>query len=210
MSQLKEKQRYKSSRRLQTQSPKRIFRNSQIDMLEKQPHAYGGELLKTRKGRSCARTLSTKNTMHLVLRSSRATGELSFSRPQHKAKISQLFHKFSRKYGVRIINVANAGNHIHAQIQLTKRHLYFPFIRGLTAAIAMSVSGVSRWSAKHTKGQKFWDYRPFTRVVIGYRAVLSLKDYLLINRLEGWYTRSQARFLIAWRRNSYSHEFSSG
>ncbi|MGE0762071.1 MAG: hypothetical protein AB7N80_02215, partial [Bdellovibrionales bacterium] len=36
-----------------------------------------------------------------------------------------------------------------------------------------------------TKVSRFWDYRPFSRVVRGLRAYLSLKDYVEINELEG-------------------------
>jgi hypothetical protein len=49
--------------------------------------------------------------------------------------------------------------------------------------------------------QKFWDYRPFSRIAFGFKAFLTLKDYLEINRLEGHgYERGQARFLIEWAR----------
>ena len=65
----------------------------------------------------------------------------------------------------------------------------------------MAVTGCNRWTKKGVGKLKFWDYRPFTRVVKGYRALLTLKDYLQINRLEGFgYNRSQARFLIEWNR----------
>jgi hypothetical protein len=47
---------------------------------------------------------------------------------------------------------------------------------------------------------RFWDYRPFTRVVESFRAYLNLRDYLLINELEGQgCERVHAWFVIAWR-----------
>src|SRR5690606_30259428 len=43
----------------------------QLRLLKRQESDYGGELLKKREGRAHGRPLSTTNTMHLVLRSSR-------------------------------------------------------------------------------------------------------------------------------------------
>lgn len=178
-------------------------------MLPKNQFACGGELRKKRKGRT-ARTLSTKDTMHLVLRSSLARGLWNFKKHDHKLR--EIVQKFARKYGVRIISLANAGNHLHFQIHLTNRYTYRAFIRSITGAIAMAVTGASRWCPlkKRLKelgvaaagvAKAFWDYRPFTRIVRGLRAYLTLKDYIHINRLEGFgYTRDQARFLIEWDR----------
>ncbi len=174
----------------------------QLDMLAKQPLAYGGELMKKRKGRIGPRTLDTKSSMHLVLRSTKATGEWSFTKNKNKQRIQFLFKKFALKYGIKIYSVAYVGNHIHCQMRIYNRYAYHPFIRALTAAIAMAVSGTNRWR-NTLKGKKFWDYRPFTRVVRGFKALLSLNDYIHINCLEGWgYSRNHARFIIEWQRNA--------
>lgn len=172
---------------------------SQLNMFKKTSKAYGGELLKTRKGRAHGRPLDTKNSMHLVLRSSKAKGDLSFLRKGNDRKVRQIVQKFSIRYGVQILSLANVGNHLHFQIKLGNRFGYKPFIRAITAAIAMAVTGVSRW--KKVEG-KFWDYRPFTRVIMGFKAFLTLRDYIKVNQFEGFgYKRNQARFLIEWERN---------
>lgn len=119
----------------------------QLKLLKNEPKSYGGELLKTRKGRSHGRPLDTKNTMHLVLRSSKARGELSFWKKKNKNEIKRIISKFSRKHGVKILSMANVGNHLHFQIKLSNRYGYFAFIRAITAAIAMAVTGVNRWSS---------------------------------------------------------------
>jgi REP element-mobilizing transposase RayT len=188
--------------------------------LKDQPLAYGGDLLKTRKGRSCARPLDTRGSMHLVLRSTKAKGDWSFWRPKNKIKIKQIVAKFSNRYRIKILSMANVGNHLHFHIKLIDRNAYKPFIRAITAAIAMSVAGVSRWrpskqranqSAKNNTHQDtsenknlkkvkdhFWDRRPFTRVVQGVRAFLTLKNYIQINQLEGFgCSRAEARFFMA-------------
>ena len=165
----------------------------QIALLKNQNKSYGGELLKTRAGRSGPRPLDTKNTMHLVLRSSKAKGDWSFARPENNREIKRIIDRFSKKYFVQIISVANVGNHIHLHIRLLKRCTYNPFIRAITSAIRMAVTKTSRWNKSK---EKFWDYRPFTRVVIGFKALLKLKDYIRINQLEGFYGRTHAELII--------------
>src|SRR3954470_8509659 len=104
-------------------------RKPQLSLLEKQSSAYGGELLKTRKGRAHGRPLATKSSMHLVLRSSKAKGDWSFKKKNNEIKIKTIISRFSKKYGVRILSLANVGNHLHVHIQLTTRQGYNPFIR---------------------------------------------------------------------------------
>jgi REP-associated tyrosine transposase len=176
-------------------------RSPQLKLIKEHPKAYGGELLKTRKGRAHGRPLDTKNTMHMVLRSSRAKGHWSFWRPRNKAHIQRLIKKFSVKYGVKIVSMANVGNHLHFQLKLQNRFTYKPFIRALSSAIAMAITGASRWNPlKQRPSDHFWDYRPFTRVVKGYRALLTLKDYITLNELEGFgFQRPQARFFMTQR-----------
>ncbi len=186
----------------------RSQRSKQTSLLAKEKSAYGGDLLKTRAGRRGARPLSTRETIHLVLRSTKAKGEWSFRRPRNHSHVNRIIEKFSVIYGVRVISMANVGNHLHLQIKLSNRFTYKPFIRAVTAAIAMAVTGRNRWTraamaAKHTnrvkksRDEKFWDRRPFTRIVESFKAWLSLKDYVRINQLEGaGYKRDDARFML--------------
>ncbi len=191
-------------RTLAKRSPRQ--RSKQTSMLAKEKSAYGGDLMTTRAGRRGARPLSTRETMHLVLRSTKAKGEWSFRKPKNQAHVNRIIDKFSVIYGVRVISMANVGNHLHLQIKLSNRFAYKPFIRAVTAAIAMAVTGRNRWSRasvppkpsdEKPRKEKFWDRRPFTRVVASFKAWLNLKDYVRINQLEGaGYKRSDARFML--------------
>jgi hypothetical protein len=188
----------------------------QLSFLKPQAKSYGGELLKTRKGRRGPRPIDTRATMHLVLRSSMAKGEWSFRRPRNQAKIREIVDKFSARHGVRVLSLANVGNHLHFHLKIGNRFTYKPFIRAVTAAIAMAVTGASRWKrlgecarerrpgadeASVNARVRFWDYRPFTRIVQGLRAFLTLRDYIRVNQFEGaGYLREEARSIIAYRR----------
>lgn len=170
---------------------------SQLQLFKKRSSSYGSDLLKTRKGREGGRPLDTKNTMHLVLRSTKARGDWSFKKAKNEKKINALVKKFSEKYGVKILSLANVGNHLHFHIKLGSRHTYKPFIRALTASIAMAITGASRWNPLYKdSNDKFWDRRPFTRVVQSFKAFLTLKSYIHINQIEGFgYSKEEARFL---------------
>ena len=190
-----------------------MARSPQLKLLENQNLSYGGSLLNTRKGRAHGRPISTRETMHLVLRSTRATGQWSFQRPENKKRIEQIVRKFAVKYAVKVMSLGNVGNHLHFHIKLGHRASYRPFVRAITGSIVMAITGASRWKRVRGVGgkdydgtptiggggtqlgiEKFWDYRPFSRVVRGFQAMLSLKDYIDLNALEGiGMTRKEAK-----------------
>ena len=170
-----------------------------MNLFEAPLKPYGGDLLKTRRGRSQGRPLDTKNSMHVVLKSTKAKGRWSFLHGANPKRIEAIVKKFSQKYGIKILLSANAGNHLHLDIKLASRHTYAPFIRAVTGAIAMVVTGTHRWKPlKQEAKDRFWDRRPFSRVVIGWKAFLALKDYFELNKWEVWgVSRADARTIVA-------------
>ncbi len=161
-----------------------MHRTKQLKFFKETKKFYGGSLMTTRKGREGARPLDTKNSMHIVLRSSKAKGAWAFT--NHRREVKNILQKFCGKYGIKLIDFANVGNHLHLHIKLGNRQTYRPFIRAITAAIMMSVTGVNRWSKTSAKliENKFWDFRPYSRVVMSWRATLNLRDYFAFNRIE--------------------------
>lgn len=163
----------------------------------KKLYAFGGELFKKRRGRLNPRPVSIKHPMHLVLKSSQAKGEFSFLRPANRRSIELALKKHSQRCGVVVLHVANVGNHLHLMLRFKRRALYKSFIRGFTAAIALSVGKRNRWKKSKSKLEKFWSYRPFTRIIESKRHFLTTRDYIFINELEGQgYGRIQATALV--------------
>ncbi len=164
----------------------------QLKLLKAEKNFYGGTFRNKRKGRQGSRPLATKHSMHLVLRSSQATGAKSFLK--HRKKVRGIIDRFAKKYAVKIHTLANVGNHLHLHLQLANRFTYEAFIRAVTGSIALAMTGASK--LKKNKG-RFWDYRPFTRVVIGFRAFLGVRDYVLVNQLESQgFERDDAEIVI--------------
>lgn len=164
----------------------------QMDWFKRGKEAFGGDLLTTRAERARRRPLSTKQSMHIVLRSTQAKGEWSFRKqPQ---LIERLIHKYAKRYGVKVFSFANVGNHIHMHVRLGSRFTYPAFIRALTGAIALAVTGANKFR-KLTR--RFWDRRPFSRIVTSYRAFRNMQDYVRINKLEGdGWERDEAEFHV--------------
>lgn len=140
---------------------------------------HGGPLKHTRKRK---RPISIETSNHLILRSSQARRSWSFQ--HHRDEIEEILIRFSIKYSVLILSYANVGNHIHIHIKLGRRQNYIKFIRAITSAIMMQVTGFSRWRPK-PKNLQFWDHRPFTRIVTSFRHFKNLKNYIDVNFLEG-------------------------
>lgn len=161
---------------------------------------YGGSLMKSRDGRMGPRPLATKQSMHLMLKSSLARGKWSFA--HHEEAIYEVTQRFCERYDVDLISLASAGNYLHFHIRLSSKRNFAPFIRGLTAALMMAVTGTSRWhKPKVLVNKSFWDRRPFTRIIPNSKAQLTSKDYAEINDLDSTDSASAASRLH-WRRRS--------
>jgi REP element-mobilizing transposase RayT len=140
---------------------------------------FGGSLIKGNPRE--ARPISTKRPMHLVMRSSLAKGERSFLRNKRARAIRELIHRAGKAQGLRIYRYANSGNHLHLIVLPDSRAAFRRFIRSVTGLIARLILGAERGHALDTK---FWDARPFTRVLEWGRDFRTACSYVVRNKLE--------------------------
>jgi hypothetical protein len=127
------------------------------------------------------RPIAQKRPLHLVMRSSHARGAQSFLIPQRARQIEKIARDLGREKQVRLYRLANAGNHLHLVVFPKSRKAFNAYIKALTGLIARITLGAERGKAK---GLKFWDARPYTRIIEwgkDYRGVL---NYLFRNTLE--------------------------
>jgi len=150
---------------------------------------FGGALLKKSHPKK-PRPISTKNSMHLTLRSSKAKGERSFTaNRQRRLLIENKIHEVAEKFGVNIYKLAIVGNHIHILLRVTYRRGFISFLRSITGIIARIILGTERGQAKagggtearRTKSTRFWDQRPWTRVVSWMKDFTNVKNYVQKN-----------------------------
>lgn len=148
---------------------------------------FGGSLLKGNPRE--ARPISVKRPMHLVMRSTLATGRRSFLLSDRAREIKDLVHRAGRVQGVRVYRYANSGNHLHLIIMPRSRAAFHAFVRAISGLIARLTLERERGPARvgllrvgATAG--FWDARPFTRILEWGREFRGVADYLLRNVLE--------------------------
>ena len=139
---------------------------------------FGGAHLKNGNPKE-KRPISTKRTMHVVLRSSMAKGSLSFFKIDKRIR-GVISHQ-GKKHGVKVYRQANGGNHLHLIVLPRSRIAFKGFIRAISGIIARFALGAERGRAMNLK---FWDKRPFTRIVEWGREFRTVTDYLLQNTLE--------------------------
>lgn len=173
------------------------------------PSAHGGVLRNRRAGRG-KRRISTRFSMHLVLRSSVAKGAWSFVRPQNRAMIQRVLAKHSARLNVVLHGVGNAGNHLHLRAQFISRKSYLDFIRAIAGEIALHIKKISHPDADRSC-RSLWDHRPFSSIVSGLKYVNRLTDYIKLNQLEGrGFPRAFARLVVQRWREGTVPEFEGG
>lgn len=147
-------------------------KNIQLSLFnDKKQAAFGGSLLKSNP--KTKRPLSTRDPVHLVLRSLKARGKMSFQRKPSEAK--RVFYKTAEKYGIRIYKYANAGNHFHVILRIYQRFLWKAFICELTSRLAALMGAAAG----------FWTGRPFTRIVFGWgKNFRNAINYVVLNQME--------------------------
>jgi len=132
-----------------------------------------------------ARPLHTKKALHVVLKSKKATDAYSFKNKKWEQKIWDLIARHAKANGIKIYSYSNAGNHLHLLLRAKSRDGYNSFIRSVSGLIVRLVTGVQKGKKRK---EKFWDGRPFSRIVHFGKDFQKVKSYLLRNTLEviGW------------------------
>ena len=166
-------------------------KSKQHNFEKSRPRFFGGALLVGR--RKSLRPLSSKDSIHFVLRSRWATGRDSFLVVKNKKSIESIIKKFAIKFGVKIFHQAINNNHVHLLLMITNRYLYRAFIKAVSGLIASHVMGQqsfkqflkSRQILPEGDGdQGFWQFRPFSRVVSWGRDFKACFKYVEQNVLE--------------------------
>lgn len=169
---------------MKTSEKNRIINRPSQQLLDYQfkvEKEFGGSLLKKSHAKK-PRPISTKQTMHLTLRSSKAKGPYSFlATHQRRVLIDKKIHEVAAKFGVSIYRLAIVSNHIHILIRATYRRGFISFLRAITGIIPRIVLSAERGQAKLSETTRFWDQRPWTRVIAWQKDFENVKKYVLQN-----------------------------
>ncbi|QLY24286.1 transposase [Bdellovibrio sp. KM01] len=145
----------------------------------KHRHCHGGVLRKSSKGRG-ARPLSSKDPLHVVFKVNKTVVKNGLRQPRNFSLMGSLLKKYSRKFGVKIEQFTVQTDHVHLLVR-GKRILLQSFFRVVAGQFAQVLTDT--FSRKH-EGAKVWKYRPFSRVVKGYKAYRIVRDYVQLNEME--------------------------
>lgn len=141
---------------------------------------HGGSLRKRRRGRK-ARPLSTHAPVHLVFKAERKFLKRGFRSPLGFKICQEVIKSYSKRFYIKIEQLAICGDHIHLLIRLRRRSLGQNFFRVVAGQIAQNLKNNGFWV---TDTQGVWKFRPFTRVVVGWKAYRIVRDYVQLNAKE--------------------------
>lgn len=149
---------------------------------------HGGTSLKKR--RKLARPLTPGAVTHLVLKSSKAQGKLSFY--THKKLVHGLMKEKARKFFVEILDFVNMGNHLHIKVRFKDKFRFQQFLKSFTALLARMITG----ARKGRPFGKFWDGLAYTRVLTSKLEELGLRGYFEGNHRERELGPAERRFYL--------------
>jgi len=149
------------------------------------------------------RPLSTKEDIHLVLKSHVARGRYSLI--YQEKLIIALAHSLGAKIGVKVKDIVVMSNHVHLKIKILSRRAFHSFIKAFTSLIVRRIFKIKRNAssselAKIRKFQSgFFSGRPFTRIIArGKRCFRVIQNYFELNALEKkGINKAQGRALLA-------------
>jgi REP element-mobilizing transposase RayT len=137
---------------------------------------HGGAYAKGK--RKTKRPFDSKKPIHLVLRSSRAKGELSMLKKQ--IKIKQTIDLYAKKWSVSLYRYSNNGNHLHLLLRAKNKKDFQIFLRTVSGVIARFMLNAKKG---HAQGS-FWDTLAFTRIAEWGVAFKKASKYVVQNILE--------------------------
>jgi hypothetical protein len=158
------------------------------------------------------RPFSKRTSLHVVLKSSRAQGAHSLLRRERA--VHAVLERQAARFGVQLQGVANAGSHLHLLLRAPARERLANFLRAASGIIARLAWGQrdrarairdgSASSGRHI-ASRFWDTRPFSRLVGPGRDWRGVRDYLELNQLEAQgASREIARDVLQRQREAMS------
>jgi len=132
----------------------------------------GREAVGKRKSR---RPISIKKPMYIVMKSSRAEGNLRMNSKKNEERVKELLKKQAKKFGVRILQLANLGDQLHLLLKSSSKNGFQNFLRSITALIARFITGAKKGKVFG----RFWDFLAFSQILQSRREFRKVADYIL-------------------------------
>ena len=175
---------------------------------------HGGEHRKKRHGRgrrqlSCKESLHVVFKINRIVLKTQ-----SFRTHQNFKLVSEIIQKYADRFFVKIEQISIQGDHIHCLVRTCRRSFFHHFFRVVSGQIAQqfektdklrsviderfrSVTDTLKETSNNKQNNtvnkqqntvrrklKLWMYRPFSRVVRGYKTYKVVRNYIQLNEKE--------------------------
>lgn len=149
------------------------------------------------------RPFRRKEALHVTLRSSQAKGAWSFLKHDNYFAIMELLESLKRRFHITIEKQSINGNHLHLLLRAQTKENLSGFLRALSGLIVRKITGSERGAkleseqrhrSKTNRPEKFWDHRPFSRIVTLGRDFANVVKYIAMNINESIGDRSLGRY----------------
>jgi REP element-mobilizing transposase RayT len=160
---------------------------------------HGGTLRRQRAGRG-QRPLSTKEPLHVVFKIERSRLKTqSLRSPKTYSLVLSVVRQYAKRFLVKVEQISIQGDHCHLLVRAPRRAKFHHFFRVVAGQIAQRLKleellvgqgpGLRQRAVTDTprsprKSTGLWKYRPFSRVVRGWRAYKIVRDYIQLNEQE--------------------------
>ena len=170
---------------------------------------HGGEHRKKRHGRG-RRAILCKESLHVVFKINRIVLKTQSLRTHQNFKLSgEIIQKYADRFFIKIDQISIQGDHIHCLVRTCRRSFFHHFFRVVSGQIAQQfektdklrfvvddrfrsvtdtpkdVNNTLKNGKNSTKRKlKLWMYRPFSRVVRGYKNYKIVRNYIQLNEKE--------------------------
>ena len=122
------------------------------------------------------RIFSSKQAIHLVFRSEKARGNLSFLHRANRQMVEEALKALAALWGIVLYDRAVNTNHIHVLVRARSRANLTGFLRTFPGLVAMKLTRARKGNALP---ESFWSERVYSRLVSWGREFRKVKAYLL-------------------------------
>ncbi|WP_210415674.1 transposase [Bdellovibrio sp. ZAP7] len=153
---------------------------SSLKIPSKHRYCHGGILRRSSKGRG-ARPLSHKDPIHLLFKVNKIAVKGGLRSLRSFSLMNRVLKRYSAKFYVKVEQFSVQMDHVHMLVRGSRRSNLQSFMRVLAGQFAQTLTDTH--SLKH-EGPKVWKYRPFSRVIKGFRPYQTVRNYIQLNELE--------------------------
>lgn len=137
------------------------------------------------------RPFSRKHALHVTMKSSQAKGAWSFLKYENYFAIQELLESLKHRFDITIEKQSINSNHLHLLLRARSKHDLSGFLKSLSGLIVRKITGTQK--GRRLKA-KFWDQRPFSRLVAFGRDFTNVVKYIAMNINESIGDRSLGRY----------------